>query len=142
MEQTSPDTKYAIEFMGKFIPFSNRLKSYREAKRFMALLESRKGKAPVEPAIESLTIILDYLSDELSLDYVPRILAGRLANGAERDHGNIVHAVGNSGGVAICGTSPGRRSGGWVPVHCGDDAITCPKCLRRIDQIKAIRGEK
>lgn len=62
-------------------------------------------------------------------------LAGRCANGSERDRGSLFHSVPQGKDVALCGAEPGRRSAGW----CSDpgDAVTCPRCLSAIR--KAIR---
>jgi hypothetical protein len=38
-------------------------------------------------------------------------LAGRCANGGERDGGALYHAV--RGYCALCGAKPGKRSAGW-----------------------------
>lgn len=61
--------------------------------------------------------------------------AGRLANGAERDGGRTTHALPlgtepYSMGAALCGTAPGRSSGGWVFPYHRDAAVDCPRCLR------------
>ncbi len=57
-------------------------------------------------------------------------MAGRCANGAERDSGTLVHAVEFSNPRALCGAKPGKRSVGWVrPVGT---VVTCPRCLRRL----------
>lgn len=55
-------------------------------------------------------------------------LAGRCANGAERDGGARYHAVPASG-AALCGAKPGRRSAGWSPYE--GPAVSCPRCLAR-----------
>jgi hypothetical protein len=56
-------------------------------------------------------------------------LAGRCANGAERDGGSKYHAV--AGYVALCGAKPGRRSAGWS-LYPGD-MVTCPRCRRKLE---------
>src|SRR5688572_12887157 len=61
------------------------------------------------------------------LYYIGR-LAGRCADGFERDGGSLYHAV--KGWSALCGAKPGRRSAGWSE-HQGD-RVTCPKCQRKI----------
>lgn len=55
-------------------------------------------------------------------------LAGRCANGAERDGGTLYHAV--RGWRALCGAEPGRTSAGWSS-HLGTTA-TRPRCLRKL----------
>lgn len=65
-------------------------------------------------------------------------LAGRCANGAERDHGRIYHAVKIGEYTAFCGAKPGRRSAGWSswrPV----DVVTCPRCLAKIEKMENIK---
>jgi hypothetical protein len=62
---------------------------------------------------------------------------GRCANGAQRDHGTLVHAVDTeyewgSMEAALCGTRPGRRTPGWSSYE--HDAATCPKCLKKLAQ--------
>lgn len=63
-------------------------------------------------------------------------LAGRCANGAERDHGVRYHARMLNGlsasWTAVCGYSPGRRSAGWSTWHPAGREVTCPKCARRL----------
>lgn len=70
---------------------------------------------------------------------VPAKLAGRCANSFELDHGCIIHAIPKQVdssypyyGSAICGAKPGRRSAGFY--FAPTAPITCPKCLRRINQ--------
>ena len=70
-------------------------------------------------------------------------LLGRLANGAERDRGLLVHLVPDPGGPdhtrgnrskqALCGAKPGRRSVGWSHWNTNLDPgpATCPRCLKR-----------
>lgn len=58
-----------------------------------------------------------------------RQLAGRCANGAERDGGTIWHAVPATSYSALCGAKPGRRSAGWS-MRLGD-VVTCERCLRK-----------
>lgn len=83
----------------------------------------QKAKRVVDPLGGNYKVIL------------PATLAGRAANGWERDAGQKVHAVAGesaqrinySHGVALCGASPGRRSVGWSVI---EKRVTCPKCLR------------
>jgi hypothetical protein len=57
-------------------------------------------------------------------------LAGRCANGAERDSGSKYHAV--RGNVALCGAKPGPRSAGWSTYP--GEAVTCPRCLTKLEK--------
>lgn len=74
------------------------------------------------------------------MTYVPRYLSGRLSNGAERGKGTLYHAIpldarGNASewATAVCGARPGRRSGsGFVEPLNADQAITCPRCLKKL----------
>lgn len=77
--------------------------------------------------------------------FLPASLAGRCANGYERDQGPRVHAVPYSQELerngyvltpAACGAKPGARSAGWS--YYGLRPVTCPKCLQRVDQAAAI----
>ncbi len=63
-----------------------------------------------------------------------RRLAGRCANGCERDAGSIAHAVpaGTSHETALCGAEPGRRSVGWSDQS---QAIDCPRCIRAVSRL-------
>lgn len=78
-------------------------------------------------------------------------LAGRCANGWERDRGSIFHALpletANSGwGIALCGRKPGARSAGWSTSMDKNQGVTCPHCLRKLERehqstlIKRIQG--
>lgn len=59
-------------------------------------------------------------------------LAGRCANGSERDGGTVVHAVPERRSTALCGAKPGRRSAGWgEPLPTG---ITCVRCYRKTNR--------
>lgn len=72
---------------------------------------------------------------------VLRYLAGRCANGAEADGGLLWHAVDTENKwKALCGAEPGRRSAGWAPWDPEDaegKAVTCPRCLKRMQKIQA-----
>ena len=72
--------------------------------------------------------------------YLPRVLTGRLSNGAERGRGRLVHAVadGDAWGIALCGARPGRLSGsGFVaPPPPADAPITCGGCLKRLERVR------
>lgn len=67
-----------------------------------------------------------------------RRLAGRCADGAERDGGSLWHAVPARAWKALCGAEPGRRSAGWSQ-RVGD-AVTCPRCARKLAAPSASRG--
>ena len=70
-------------------------------------------------------------ADELGRGYKIRQLAGRCANGAERDHGARWHAIDTISGRALCSASPGRRSAGWS-MYRGEE-VTCPRCAKVIE---------
>ena len=55
-------------------------------------------------------------------------LAGRCADGAERDGGTQVHLIADSQQTALCGAKPGRLSAGW---SYADAHATCPRCVAR-----------
>lgn len=70
--------------------------------------------------------------------YLPAALAGRCANGYERDQGRRIHAVPASDTLArngyvttpaACGAKPGARSAGWSLRSA--EAVNCPRCLKR-----------
>lgn len=72
---------------------------------------------------------------------LPATLAGRCANGHERDQGRVVHAVPamqhKPDDIAcyarsLCGKTHGARSAGWVPRP--DLQVTCPACQKKIDK--------
>lgn len=65
---------------------------------------------------------------------------GRCANGAQRDSGTLVHAVPTEQDwgdftPALCKAVPGRRTPGWVESHIEVSAPTCPRCLRKLEQL-------
>ncbi len=70
----------------------------------------------------------------MTTSYTVCYLAGRCANGGERDKGRIWHAVPRDGWTALCGAEPGRRSAGWAPWDATDRTheITCPRCQRAL----------
>jgi len=64
-------------------------------------------------------------------------LAGRCANGAERDSGILWHArmleKNNHASLkSLCGYTPGRRSVGWSVWRPEKRTVTCPKCMRQL----------
>jgi hypothetical protein len=60
-------------------------------------------------------------------------LAGRCANGYERDSGRRFHALETYSefGKALCGAKPGRLSGGWSE---SPGSVTCPRCLKKLPE--------
>lgn len=74
-------------------------------------------------------------------DYQPAFLLGRLSSGAEHGQGTRWHALPKAGGMqALCGAKPGRRSAGWGPHNPAEatgQAITCPRCLQRLERLQA-----
>lgn len=68
-----------------------------------------------------------------SSDRFPRKLAGRCANGFERDRGSVVHLLPlESAWKAFCGKEPGRLSAGWVePTSLISKWKLCPRCWRK-----------
>jgi hypothetical protein len=68
---------------------------------------------------------------EQTQGYKVRMLAGRCANGAERDHGTRNHAIRLSEYDAVCGAKPGRHSVGWV-MPWPDRVVTCPRCVKKL----------
>ena len=63
----------------------------------------------------------------------PMEMLGRLANGAELDHGRRVHAVPNGSRRAMCNAEPGRRSVGWT--RSDSDTVTCPRCIKKLEKL-------
>ena len=62
---------------------------------------------------------------------------GTLSNGAQRNHGLVLHLVPGSvqhygRGAALCGTKPGRRSIGWATDYEGQ-APTCKRCIAKAE---------
>lgn len=66
-----------------------------------------------------------------SQDLRVRRLAGRCANGAERDRGAVWHAVPKDSWTALCGAKPGKRSAGWSSEQ-PEGAASCEKCNRKV----------
>jgi len=73
--------------------------------------------------------------------YEISVLAGRCANGAERDAGTLFHARWIEDGEvslrAVCGAEPGRRSVGWSSWSPPERQVTCERCLRKLGQVMA-----
>jgi hypothetical protein len=70
-------------------------------------------------------------AEDFGRGYKIRQMAGRCANGAERDHGARWHAINAYTGKALCGATPGRRSAGWSMYR--GESVTCPRCLAVIE---------
>lgn len=74
------------------------------------------------------------LVNEAGGNVIAAYLAGKCANGAQRDGGRVIHLIVNSEmpwGRAACGARPGvRRGNGWAPAAPGVQP-TCPRCLRK-----------
>lgn len=76
--------------------------------------------------------------------YTPMMKAGGLRNGAERGYGSVFHAVPErddkpgvpvyDNATALCGQYPANMWSSWRPKG---QEITCPKCLKKIEKIKA-----
>jgi hypothetical protein len=66
--------------------------------------------------------------------YSIMMLAGRCANGAERDAGTRWHAVPIGQYKAKCGITYGRRSGGWSSAQPSDRVVTCPRCIKKLER--------
>lgn len=64
-------------------------------------------------------------------------MAGRCANGAERDHGTRWHAVPVGSYAALCGDEPGRRSAGWSSHRIEGQEVTCPRCAKKLARAQA-----
>jgi hypothetical protein len=79
------------------------------------------------------------------MEYKPRMMQGRLTNGAQADHGKLVHAVDIEGKKvphnnqlgyrwiypALCGRKPGAKSVGW---STPEGVVNCPKCLKKLSK--------
>lgn len=57
---------------------------------------------------------------------------GRRSSGYNGDHGKITHGVPNGRGKALCGTEP-QGAGDWSAWK--SEAVTCPKCLKKMDKL-------
>ena len=64
-----------------------------------------------------------------------RYLQGRNWNGAHRDAGIRIHGILDKNHKALCGSQPGRLSGGWSSPWQDDPKITCLRCAKRIERI-------
>jgi hypothetical protein len=66
-------------------------------------------------------------------------MLGSCRNGAERDKGTMIHAVG--GWKALCGKQPGRRSAGWqmFPDYLKPlSDVNCPRCKAKLEKLAAV----
>ncbi len=76
-------------------------------------------------------------AEDKARGYAVRVLAGRCANGSELGHGTRWHAVPiDERGMrwaALCGAQPGRRSAGWSSWFVRGQAVTCPRCLKKME---------
>ena len=80
--------------------------------------------------------------------FVVRQLTGRLPHGMARERGRF-HAllIGSSGETgefqpAVCGTRPGFLGGsGFVEPVNPEQAVTCPRCLRRLKNSYGVQNE-
>lgn len=136
VNQTS--IQYLAAFLMNGMTFSQRFKVYERVQQMRGFWDGRTdlGDFPGPAALDALGETGN--SIEAELDYKAKVKAGRLANGAELDHGHISHAVNLHG--ALCGTKPGKRSVGWVdPYPEVDPPITCEKCLEAIDKLRGLQ---
>ncbi len=67
-------------------------------------------------------------------------LAGRCANGAERDGGRIYHAVPRMRSTAMCGATFGSRSAGWSS-QVGRE-VTCGRCVKKVAALSPVTDTK
>jgi hypothetical protein len=89
--------------------------------------------------------------------YRTAVMLGRLSNGAQADHGVVVHLVyfkkvpslrfpdkPISAEVSLCGKRPGPKSVGWSGYWKGDEVLklSCEKCLKRAQRLKIEGLEK
>lgn len=138
-ESTEKMVDYIVKFMGSSLTLRQRIQMYEDMHRVEKIASGMLSDGESSFILDSFAQIRKQYSVDIELDYKPSEKAGRLANGAERDHGSIVHAVGKHG--ALCGTTTGRLSGGWVkPYPDADDTkITCDKCAKAIAKLLAVK---
>lgn len=113
-------------------------------KRIIAAMpeaQAARGELPEPPACagigcqNSVTKPGDFCpicQRDLARGYQVLSLAGRCANGLERDHGSLWHAVPLGEQRAMCKERPGRRSAGWSSWTPENQPVTCPRCLKKI----------
>ncbi len=126
---------YLIRFLVDNMPFAQRLKMYKQVRKYQGFL-AKNDVNPDFPGIGALAALTAHYSVERELEYKPRQLAGRCLNGAERDHGLVIHAVNHMG--SLCGAKPGRLSAGWVEPYHDEQQINCEKCTKRISALREL----
>lgn len=70
------------------------------------------------------------------MEYLLRYLQGRNWNGAHRDAGIRIHVITSVFEPALCGSKPGRLSGGWGEPD-NDVEVSCPRCAKKLKKIRA-----
>jgi hypothetical protein len=78
------------------------------------------------------TLLSGDRNGEAIMKVYARHLAGRCRTGSD-SKGALAHAVPVGEYTALCGRTYGRRSAGWSDYY--DRALTCPRCLRKMQQI-------
>jgi len=125
---------YLIKFLVGEMAFNQRLKMYQQIQKYRGFFAKNSANTDF-PGIGAMDALTTIYSAEKELDYKPCQLAGKCSNGAERDHGLVVHAVNFLG--ALCEAKPGRLSVGWVEPW-NDAPVNCPKCLERIRNLTSV----
>lgn len=126
-------TDWLLSFIVDDMTFAQKIKLFERTKKMQNLF--RKNDANQDfPGVGALVELSKRYNPEALLDYEPRALLGRLANGAERDHGMIVHAVVKA--KSLCGAKPGGRSAGWS--FDPEERVTCLKCLANIEKLEKL----
>lgn len=132
MEQTELD--WILRFILSELPFSQHMKLLKQARKMDECIVDD----PQFVGRKALRAFLEYQTDTF-LSFEPRILLGHLANGAQSDHGTIVHAVPNGRLTAYCGAKPsGKRSVGWSDEP--KDQVSCPKCIKCVEKLHPLSG--
>jgi len=101
------------------------------------LLTEEEKEAGRQPAIAPVPAALPEETQSKPGGFVIRFMAGRCANGPQRDQGVRYHALPTRSNTALCGAQPGRRSAGWAPwaPTAEEEAalrVTCPRCLSKL----------
>ena len=66
--------------------------------------------------------------------------SGRLANGAERDKGRVVHFGETGFCKALCGAKPAIRSAmGFIET---DLEVNCERCLKKYGDVREVRNNQ
>lgn len=72
------------------------------------------------------------------MTYFPRVMAGSCRTATDKS-GQLYHAVHTdefpSYDAALCGKTPGRKGNGWSDWKA--PRVTCPKCLAKLEEVKA-----